>query len=224
MRCEASVSESPYNLDETCVTNETLLTTPRHRVSYMSSSSTVTGTVARHINVLVTGGTAGIGLETIKQLLALPGPSSFHILIGSRTMPSQDHIESLRNIQSSPGTTIEYISLDLSSPQSVQNFPESVRTNICARSRDAKVDILLLCAGMSAGSTRRTVRIKLPRDARGQDGEEGDEKDVEETLYVNTLSHVDIVNRLLSMNLLADDARISIVNSGKHFKAPESGC
>lgn len=151
------------------------------------------------LNVVVTGGTAGIGLETMKQLVARDGV--FHILIGARAVPSSEIVESIRVLRSSPQTTIEYLPLDLSSPSSVETFADSVIETLKAE----HINILLLCAGMTAGS-HRTVGLL---DGRGI---------VDETIFVNTLSHARLASRLLST--LAPDGRISIVNSGRHLKAP----
>lgn len=151
------------------------------------------------LNVVVTGGTAGIGLETMKQIIARDGV--FHILIGARAIPSSEIVESIRILRSSPMTTVEYLPLDLSSPSSVEAFADSVMETLKAE----QINILLLCAGMTAGS-HRTVELLNSKGI------------VDETLSVNTLSHARLVSRLL--NTLAPDGRISIVNSGRHLKAP----
>lgn len=71
------------------------------------------------------------------------------------------------------------------------------------------IDMLILCAGMSAGERRGVTLLE-------------DDSEVEETLYVNVLSQVFIVNRLLST--MTATGRISIVNSGRHFNAPRRTC
>jgi NAD(P)-dependent dehydrogenase (short-subunit alcohol dehydrogenase family) len=150
--------------------------------------------------IVATGLTSGLGLETLKQLIARDGV--FRIIIGSRNIPPTEQTSQLLTLRSSPRTSIEYLPLDLSSPISVTAFPKHVQDGL----QDSPIDVLLLCAGMSAGERRE---IKLP---------ESDLK-VEETLYVNALSQVLIVNRLLRM--MATTGRISIVNSGRHLNAPK---
>lgn len=151
------------------------------------------------LNVVVTGGTAGIGLETMKQLVARD--AVFRILIGARTIPPSEIVESIRSLRSAPQTTIEYLPLDLTSPSSVDAFANSVIETL----RDGRINILLLCAGMTPAS-RRTVELL---DSKGT---------VEETLYVNALSPARLVSRLY--NTLAPDGRIAIVNSGRHLETP----
>lgn len=151
------------------------------------------------LNVVVTGGTAGIGLETMKQLVAREGV--FRILIGARTIPASETVESVRSLRSSPRTTIEYLPLDLTSPSSVETFADSLIETL----KEARINILLLCAGMTPGS-RRTVELL---DSKGT---------VDETLYVNALSPARLVSRLFAT--LAQDARIAVVNSGRHLEAP----
>jgi len=148
--------------------------------------------------IVATGLTSGLGLETLKQLIARDGV--FRIIIGSRNIPQQTN--QLLTLRSSPRTSIEYLPLDLSSPISVTAFPKLVQDAL----QDSPIDILLLCAGMSAGE-RRDIKL-LESDLK-----------VEETLYINALSQVLIVNQLLRM--MATAGRISIVNSGRHLNAPK---
>jgi len=149
--------------------------------------------------IVATGLTSGLGLETLKQLIARDGV--FRIIIGSRNISPTEQTSQLLTLRSSPRTSIEYLPLDLSSPISVTAFPKHVQDAL----QDSPIDILLLCAGMSAGE-RREIKL-LESDLK-----------VEETLYVNVLSQVLIVNRLLRM--MATTGRISIVNSARHLNAP----
>jgi NAD(P)-dependent dehydrogenase (short-subunit alcohol dehydrogenase family) len=155
------------------------------------------------LTIVATGLTSGLGLETLKQLIVLEGV--YRVLIGSRNIPPPEQTKQLLVLRSSSQTSIEYLPLDLCSPVSVDTFPKHVKDAL----RDTHIDVLLLCAGMSAGERRD---IKLPVD----------NLKVEETLYVNVLGHVFIVNRLLSM--MATTGRISIVNSGRHLNAPKRTC
>ena len=155
------------------------------------------------LTIVATGLTSGLGLETLKQLIARDG--AYRVIIGSRNTPSPEQINQLLALRSSSRTRIEYLALDLSSPLSVNAFPTHVMDAI----QGSPIDMLILCAGMSAGERRGVTLLE-------------DDSEVEETLYVNVLSQVFIVNRLLST--MTATGRISIVNSGRHFNAPRRTC
>lgn len=152
------------------------------------------------LTIVATGLTSGLGLETLKQLVVRDGV--YRVIIGSRNFPPPEQANQLLALRSSSQTTIEYLPLDLTSPTSVEAFPEHVKDALL----DTRIDILLLCAGTWAGE-RRTVKIP------------GDSPEIEETLYVNIVSQALLTNRLLKM--MTKTGRISIVNSGRHFKAPQ---
>lgn len=155
------------------------------------------------LTIVATGLTSGLGLETLKQLIALEGV--YRVIIGSRNIPPPEQTKQLLALRSSSQTSIEYLPLDLSSPISVDTFPNHVKDAL----RDTRIDVLLLCAGMSAGE-RRDIKLSVGN------------LEVEETLYVNVLGQVLIVNRLL--RVMATTGRISLVNSGRHLNAPKRTC
>lgn len=75
-----------------------------------SSSSSSSKLIA-----LVTGGNAGIGLETCKGL----AKANFHVIIGARSQTKGN--EAIQNlIQEVPGSTAETLILDLASFESVR--------------------------------------------------------------------------------------------------------
>lgn len=167
--------------------------------------------------VVVTGGTAGLGLETLKQLVGRPN-EAYHILIGCRKIPSTEEASELRNAARHEGngsghdkTTIEYLPLDLKSYASVEGFAEEVRRNISrkqgvANEEEAQIDVLFMCAGIVM---HQYESVKLPNG-----------KEVEGTLFVNVLSHV-YLSKLLLPNL-TKDSRVAIVNSALHLRGAKS--
>lgn len=164
------------------------------------------------VTIVATGLTSGVGLETLKQLVARgqddkSGAQTFRIIIGARTAPSNSQVESdILVLRASPKTTVEYLSLDLSSPASVDAFPSSVKALLQPNSPagNGLIDILLLCAGATVPVYRN---VTIPHSG----------KEVEETLYVNVISQARLAARLLP--IVSPTARISIVNSDMHRRA-----
>ncbi|KAF8305537.1 NAD(P)-binding protein [Clavulina sp. PMI_390] len=160
-------------------------------------------------NVIATGMTQGIGLETLKQLVARP--QAFRIAIGARNAQNTQIISKLeRDIArytKNPRTTVRFYPLDLARPESVEAFVgqlQSSRAFPTSNEDRFSIDVLLLCAGTTTSQYRTT---NVPPS----------HKRVEETIYVNVLSQARLISLLLPH--LASDARISIVNSGLHMTA-----
>lgn len=177
-----------------------------------SSPTSLNAAEQSAITVVATGLTSGLGLETLKQLVAWRSQDrapTFRIIIGARNIPPKDQVErDILSLRTSPSTTVEYLPLDLSSPSSVETFSDSVRDLLQAGTAGAGagtlIDILLLCAGSTTPAYRNIV---LPHSGI----------EVEETLYVNVISQARLANRLSP--LIAAKGRISIVNSGLHLRA-----
>lgn len=157
--------------------------------------------------VVATGVTAGCGRAAIRQLISRnDGP--YNVIIGSRRPESSETeaaAKELLSCRKSRKTSITYLPLDLLSHQSVGNFSALVRDHLGA---ETKIDIFLHCGGML--SNKRNI-LTLPNG-----------KQAEETIVVNTLSPVLLTRRLL--DCLAPTARVTIVSSVLHNRAPQSKC
>lgn len=157
--------------------------------------------------VVATGVTAGCGRAAIRQLISRnDGP--YNVIVGSRRPESSETeaaAKELLSCRKSRKTSITYLPLDLLSLQSVENFSALVRDHLGA---ETKIDILLHCGGML--SNKRNI-LTLPNG-----------KQTEQTIVVNTLSPVLLTRRLL--DCLAPTARVTIVSSVFHNRAPQSKC
>jgi NADP-dependent 3-hydroxy acid dehydrogenase YdfG len=92
----------------------------------------------KHI-VLVTGGNAGIGYETVKALYA--SPEAYTILMGSRSLDkAKSAIETLETTESK--SEIVPIQIDIEDDQSIQDAYEEVKAT------HSKIDTLINNAGM----------------------------------------------------------------------------
>lgn len=102
--------------------------------------------------ILVTGGNAGLGKESIYQL-ALAGPAKIYLAARSRVKAEtamQEIEDWLRKTSSGAHPDIEYLELDLCDLQSVQNAAKTVL------SRETRLDILMLNAGIMATPPSRS--------------------------------------------------------------------
>lgn len=90
--------------------------------------------------VLVTGGNTGIGYETVKALLE--SPKSYHILLGSRSLPkAHTAIERLKTEIPGLMNTVEALQVDLDSDESIEAAFETVKKE------HGVIDVLLNNAG-----------------------------------------------------------------------------
>ncbi|KAJ5096404.1 hypothetical protein NUU61_005760 [Penicillium alfredii] len=110
--------------------------------------------------VLVTGGNAGLGKETVLQL-AKHKPSQ--IFLGARSGPKAE--EAIRSVQESvPGVEIHWLPLDLTSTSSIQSAAEKFHAH------SSRLDILILNAGVMAlppGETEMGHEIQLGTNHTG---------------------------------------------------------
>lgn len=131
--------------------------------------------------VVMTGATAGLGAHAAQHIAAQPGT---RVIIGARgTSPAVPR-------------GAEVVPLDLASLDSVREFDDAV-TRLLG---DARIDVLVLNAGMQTGST----------GARSADG-------YELTFAVNHLAHYLLARLLLPR--IADHGRLVITTSDTHDPA-----
>ncbi|CAD8196511.1 unnamed protein product [Paramecium pentaurelia] len=98
--------------------------------------------------ILITGGSKGIGQETIRQL----ANHNCTIIFGSRTKPTE-FLNQLNKYH--PKTTIKYIPLDLQNWKSIQQFVEQVNKEV------KKIDILINNAAIMGTLTRQLTQYGL---------------------------------------------------------------
>lgn len=165
------------------------------------------------ITIVATGVTGGCGLAAIQQLISNNrGP--YRLIIGSRhaleSAEAKTAAEDLLAHRKSSKTTIDYLPLDLTSLDSVRSFAKNVKERLSEGTEGIQVDVnhLLLCAG-AVCNKRRAINLS-------QTGT----NEVEETVVVNSLSQI-LLTQLLLDNL-DPDARVTIVNSQMHLRAPQS--
>jgi WW domain-containing oxidoreductase len=144
--------------------------------------------------ILITGGSMGIGYETVKQLLAF-GPQ--RIIIASRNEnAANEAIKTLNNYGNS-STTLEYMHLDLLSFDSVRKIAKTID--------DRNIPIHILINNASA--------LLDPTVDK--------EENLEAMFKANHLSHFLLANLLLE-NLVKNNARVISLSSELHswWKGP----
>jgi short-subunit dehydrogenase len=94
---------------------------------------------------VVTGGNSGIGAETVKELAKL----GCSIIIGARSRETAEEvIKSIKNQNNK--AKVEYISLDLSSKESIESFAKSVQF--------PKIDYMVNNAGIMSIPKRKVTK------------------------------------------------------------------
>lgn len=140
---------------------------------------------------VVTGGTSGIGLETVKHLLEHGGL----VIIGSDDVQKGEKVlQELR--RDHPKGGVRYYPLDLSSQRSVFAFVEKIMHD------HSSVDVLINNAGISG----------IPQRMESPDGHEF-------ILSVNYLGHFVLTSQLFPLLLRGRDSRIVSVCSLRHRAA-----
>ncbi len=136
---------------------------------------------------LITGGSAGIGKETAKELARL----GFDIIIAARDAAKGESVVSEIRAEC-PQAKVEFISLDLTDFPSVKDFASSVR------SRWHCLDLLILNAGLF------TPKLKLSESGH-------------EFMFATThLGHFLLTHELLPLMKTSNDGRIVVTSSVAH--------
>lgn len=145
--------------------------------------------------MLITGGTAGLGLEAAKRLAA--GGATV-VLTGRTFEKGVKAVEAVKEYLEAQGvsnTNVYSVPLDLDDLESVRAFPK--RLSESPAGGDSKIDVLMNNAGVMA----------IPEREITKDG-------FERTFQSNHLGHFLLTQKL--MNKLANDARIINVSSEAH--------
>lgn len=147
-------------------------------------------------HALITGGTAGLGLECTHALLA-SSLNNWHIYIASRNAVEGEKIA--RELNEGQGrVAVTFIRLDLGSLSDIRAFAKSLLT------KNVKLDALICNAGLQiVGDIKRTT------------------DDIEATFGVNHLGHFLLTHALTVA--LKRGARIVVVSSGTHDPAKKTG-
>ena len=138
---------------------------------------------------LVTGGNRGLGLETCRQLAAL----NYRVLLGSRDPQSGN--EAAASIASD---SVEAVRLDVTSQDDIDALARHIEEKY------GRLDVLINNAGIMID---------------GDDGHSpgicaADIERIEQTLRINTLAPIRLINALLPLMQRSDDVRIVNVSSG----------
>lgn len=137
--------------------------------------------------VIVTGGTGGLGAETVRNLAGRGG----RIYIASRDeKKGNETVESVR--RSTGNRNVYFIRLDLASLKSVQRFSETFHE------RENRLDVLINNAAIATGTYEQT------------------EDNFEMDLGVNHLGHFLLTNLLLDLLKVSAPSRILVVSSFGH--------
>ena len=140
-------------------------------------------------NVLITGATAGIGLETAKSL----AKKGANIYLVARTIDkAKSAVEEIKKY--SGNDNIDFFIADLSSQQEVRRLAEEVKNRL------KKLDVLI----NNAGATFQHFRLS--------------EDNIEMSFATNHLSYFLLTNLLLDLLKNSAPARIVIVASHSHYR------
>jgi len=144
-------------------------------------------------NVVITGGTRGIGFEAVKKLLLL----DCHIIMGCRNTAQAEETFNRARAEGLEGGTIEFLPLDLMSVNSVVEFSQAVIQ------KDVLVHVLINNAGIMFGDRKETM-----------DG-------FESQLATNHLGHFLLCHHLLPLlektGTTESPSRIVNVSSSAHY-------
>ena len=138
---------------------------------------------------LVTGGNRGLGLETCRSLANL----GYRVLMGCRDLDAG--IEALLSLDND---RINAVQLDVSSKQDIDNLVQLIETQY------GKLDVLINNAGV-------LLDAKLGEPASIVDA---DVDVVMQSLRINTVAPIAIINAMLPLMEAVDDARIVNISSG----------
>ena len=147
--------------------------------------------------VVITGGTAGLGLESAKRLAA----AGATVVLTSRTATKGNvAVSKVQEYLADRGVTNENVYssvLDLDDLSSVKAFPQALSRLPVWKSNDAKIDVLMNNAGVMA----------IPDKQLTKDG-------IERTFQSNHLGHFVLTAKL--SDKLSDKARVINLSSSAH--------
>jgi NAD(P)-dependent dehydrogenase (short-subunit alcohol dehydrogenase family) len=155
--------------------------------------------------IVITGGTAGLGLESAKRLTA----AGATVVLTSRTAlkgsKAVEEVQSYLKEQNGGGETnaadlheqIYSVTLDLDDLEGVKTFPERLQSVLGPSLEEKKIDVLMNNAGIMAVPNRETTKDGL-----------------EKTFQSNHLGHFVLTSMLFDR--LATSARIINVSSEAH--------
>ena len=138
---------------------------------------------------LVTGGNRGLGLETCRSLAS----SGYRVLMGCRDLDAG--IETLLTLDND---LIKAVQLDVSSKPDIDNLVHLIENQY------GRLDVLINNAGI-------LIDAKLGEPASIIDA---DVDTVMQTLRINTVAPIAIINAMLPLMEVSDDARIINISSG----------
>ena len=96
--------------------------------------------MAEQTIVMVTGGNAGIGYETVKALLR--SDRQYHILLGGRDMKKAEDAAKSASAEIESKSTVEAVQVDVEDDNSITKAHENVST------KHSRIDCLINNAGM----------------------------------------------------------------------------
>ena len=138
---------------------------------------------------LVSGGNRGLGLETCRQLAAL----DYRVFLGSRNL--QDGSEAARSIGDE---RIEAVKLDVTSQSDIDALARQIEYG------PGRLDVLINNAGIMIDSAMGRSASILDTDI----------DIIEQSLRVNTLAPIRLINAMLPLMERVNDARIVNISSG----------
>jgi NAD(P)-dependent dehydrogenase (short-subunit alcohol dehydrogenase family) len=138
---------------------------------------------------LVTGGNRGMGLETCREL----GVMGYRVLLGSRSLEA-----GIAAAQSLDSDLVEAVKLDITSTEDIVTLAQYIDSSY------GRLDVIINNAGiMIDGDDDRSTSICAADTAA-----------IEQSLRVNTIGPIMLINAMLPLMEKVDDARIVNISSG----------
>ncbi|WP_371804334.1 SDR family oxidoreductase [Candidatus Lokiarchaeum ossiferum] len=141
------------------------------------------------MNIFITGGNRGIGLEFVKQFV-----SEGNTIFASYRNPNG--ISELESIKATYPNNLHFISLEVSNLESVQNCYNIISSQI------SELDLLINCAGIISGGSQRNYPLGTMAA-----------EDIQHVFSVNAISPLRICEQFLPLLEKSDMPRIVNISS-----------
>jgi len=110
-------------------------------------------------SVLITGANRGLGLEFVKQIIALPQPPEF-LFVTCRSLSAADELKKLQSAAASK-TKVEILELDVCNDAHIAKVASSVATVLGGK---GGLNVLINNAGMYRGQEATDISVQTSKD------------------------------------------------------------